>query len=87
MQYHGVGADSPVELSNGSLISLQAVRAVGKLNAEGRLIGAWAVREHGYDGNGPTMVRQERKFGIGMSDEDNLNTVRPGGANRRGCEI
>lgn len=51
-QCHGVGAACQVELSNGNKIPLQAVRAVGQLNAEGRLIGAWSVRDHGYDGNG-----------------------------------
>lgn len=49
-QCHGVGASCRVELSNGDMISLQAVRAVGQLNAEGRFIRAWEVRRHGLDG-------------------------------------
>lgn len=51
-QSHGVGANCQVELANGVRIPLRAVRAVGHLNAAGRLVGAWTVREHGYDGNG-----------------------------------
>lgn len=49
----GVGDDCQVELSSGGMISLRAVRAVGQLNAEGRQMAAWTVREHGYDGNSP----------------------------------
>lgn len=49
-QCHGVGAHCQAELVNGDKIPLRAVRAVGQLNAEGRLIGAWSVRDHGYDG-------------------------------------
>ncbi len=48
-QCHRVGADYKVELINGSRIPLWAVRAVGQLNVEGRIIAAWTVREHGYD--------------------------------------
>lgn len=51
---HGTGATSQVELSNGKTIPLRSVRAVGQLNAEGRLIAAWTVRAHGYEGEGPT---------------------------------
>lgn len=57
-QCHGVGPDCRVELAKGGMIPLRAVRAVGSLNAEGRLIAAWSVREHGYDGNGPFNVTQ-----------------------------
>lgn len=49
-QCHGGGAACQVELSNGDFIPLQAVRAVGQLNAEGRLVAAWEVRDHGYNG-------------------------------------
>lgn len=52
-QCHGVGADCQIRLSDGHTIPLRAVRAVGQLNTEGRLIAVWTVREHGYDGNGP----------------------------------
>lgn len=53
----GVGADCKVELSNGATIPLRAIRAVGQLSAEGRLIAAWTVREHGYNGdNGEAMT-------------------------------
>ena len=52
-QCHGSGAACQVELSNRDFIPLQAVRAVGQLNAEGRLVAVWTVRDHGYDGNGP----------------------------------
>lgn len=49
-QCHGLGSACQVELSSGVMISLRAVRAVGQLNDEGRLLAAWTVREHGYDG-------------------------------------
>ena len=49
-QCHGDGAACQVELTNGDLIPLRAVRAVGQLNAEGRLVAAWVVQDHGYDG-------------------------------------
>lgn len=52
IQCHGVGARCQVELSNGDRIPLRAVRSVGQLNAEGSLVSAWTVREHGYDGEG-----------------------------------
>lgn len=39
-----------VRLSGGVTIPLMAVRGVGKTNAEGRLVAAWTVRAHGYDG-------------------------------------
>lgn len=41
-----------VVLQCGVEIPLKAVVAVGKLNEEGRLIGAWTVRGAGYDGEG-----------------------------------
>lgn len=53
-QCHGTGQDCQVEFSDGRLIPLRAVRTVGQTNAEGRLIAAWTVREHGYDGQGGT---------------------------------
>ena len=49
-QCHRVGANCEVELAHGGRIPIRAVRGVGKLSAEGCLIGAWSVREHGYDG-------------------------------------
>lgn len=51
-QCHGLGAACQVELSNGDMIPLRAVRSVGQLNSEGRLVSAWTVKDHGYDGEG-----------------------------------
>lgn len=41
-----------VELPSGDRIPLQAVTSVAKVNARGKAIAAWLVREHGYDGEG-----------------------------------
>lgn len=42
-QCHGIGAGCQVELANGDRIPLRAVRAIGELNADGRLVSAWSV--------------------------------------------
>ena len=39
-------------LTSGEHPSLSSIRAVGQTNAEGRLLAAWTVREHGLDGLG-----------------------------------
>jgi len=42
-----------VTLTDGQTIPLSRVRSVGAVDHKGRLYGAWLVREHGYDGEGP----------------------------------
>ena len=39
-----------VYLTDGQRLPLSWVRSVGKTDGEGRLIAAWSVRQHGYDG-------------------------------------
>lgn len=39
-----------VLLTDGQQLPLSLIRAVGQTNETGRLIAAWTVREHGYDG-------------------------------------
>jgi hypothetical protein len=41
-----------VVLTNGDRVPLRAVRAVSKTDTRGRILAAWTVREHGYDGDG-----------------------------------
>jgi hypothetical protein len=41
-----------VYLTDGQQVSLSLIQAVGKTDNTGRLIAAWTVKEHGYDGNG-----------------------------------
>ena len=42
-----------VELTDGQRLTLSAIRSVGKTDRAGQIVGAWTVREHGYDGEGP----------------------------------
>jgi hypothetical protein len=49
-QCHGTGQNCRVELSGGQRIPLRSIRAVGQTDQEGRLLAAWTVGEHGYDG-------------------------------------
>ena len=41
-----------VWLTNGDALPLRRIRSVGKTDATGRIVAAWTVREHGYDGEG-----------------------------------
>lgn len=41
-----------VLLTDGQRLPLTAITAVGQTDATGRLIAAWTVRAHGYDGHG-----------------------------------
>jgi len=41
-----------VKLTDGQHLSLIAIRSVGQTDSTGRLVAAWTVREHGYDGSG-----------------------------------
>lgn len=41
-----------VMLTNGDRLPLARVRSVGKTDETGRVIAAWTVREHDYDGEG-----------------------------------
>lgn len=43
-----------VYLSDGQRVSLSCIRAVGKTNQQGQVLGVWTTREHGYDGDGPS---------------------------------
>lgn len=42
-----------VTLTDGQTMPLSRVRSVGAVDHKGRLYGAWTVREHGFDGEGP----------------------------------
>ena len=42
-----------VRLTDGQQIPRWIIRAVGKTDQGGRILAAWSVRDHGYDGNGP----------------------------------
>ena len=44
------GAGWLVALASGATLSLSSIRAVGQINEEGRLLAAWTVRDHGFDG-------------------------------------
>ena len=46
-----------VTLTDGQTMRLSRVRSVGAVDHKGRLFGAWAVKEHGYDGAGPVTRR------------------------------
>ena len=39
-----------VHLTDGQQLPLTSIRSVGKTDGEGRLVAAWSVRAHGYDG-------------------------------------
>ena len=41
-----------VHLTDGQEIPLSRIRSVAAMDYKGRLMGAWTVREHGYDGQG-----------------------------------
>lgn len=40
-------------LTDGQRLPLSIVRAVGQTDEAGQILGAWTVREHGYDGEEP----------------------------------
>jgi hypothetical protein len=46
------GTGWTVHLDDGQRLPLWMVRSVRKTDREGRVIAAWTVREHGFDGNG-----------------------------------
>lgn len=41
-----------LRLTNGERVPLWRVQAVGQTDSTGRILAAWTVREHGYDGEG-----------------------------------
>lgn len=41
-----------VQLTNGMAIPLGRVACVGKTDASGKILAAWHVQRHGYDGEG-----------------------------------
>lgn len=50
-----------VTLTDGQTIPLSRVRSVGAVDHKGRLMGAWTVREHGFDGS-RSQCPDERKL-------------------------
>ena len=42
-----------VQITDGQEIPLSRIRSVAAMDYKGRLMRAWTVREHGYDGEGP----------------------------------
>jgi len=46
------GNDWRVLLADGQQLPLAVIRAVGHVDHDGRLLAAWTVKEHGFDGNG-----------------------------------
>ena len=55
---HWVAGAWTVTLTDGQTIPLSKVRSVGAVDEKGRLYGAWTVRGHGYDGEGPVDGRE-----------------------------
>jgi hypothetical protein len=49
-----------VYLTDGQRLPLSIILSVGKTDSEGKLIAAWTVREHGYDGEGTLCNRGEQ---------------------------
>ena len=47
------GATWTVTLTDGQTLPLRAILSVGETDTEGRVVAAWTVRPHGYDGEGP----------------------------------
>lgn len=47
------GAAWTVHLTDGQRLPLTAIRSVGKTDGERKLVGAWTIRAHGYDGLSP----------------------------------
>lgn len=45
-----------VILTDGRQLPLLAIRSVGLTDATGRVVSAWTVREHGYDGEGRALI-------------------------------
>ena len=41
-----------VHLTDGQQLPLWAIRSVGKTDADGHVLAAWTVKDHGYDGDG-----------------------------------
>jgi hypothetical protein len=46
------GAAWRVTLTDGQTLPLAVMLSVGKTDAAGRVVAAWTVRTHGYDGEG-----------------------------------
>jgi hypothetical protein len=44
------GAAWTVHLTDGQRLPLAGIRSVSKTDGEGKIVAAWTVREHGYDG-------------------------------------
>jgi hypothetical protein len=48
------GTGWTVLLTDGQRLALSLVRSVGQTNEEGRLLAAWTVKDHGFDGASKT---------------------------------
>ncbi len=46
-----------VELTDGQRLPLSIIRSVGRTDDVGKIVAAWTVREHGFDGEGPRSLR------------------------------
>ena len=47
-----------VHLTDGQQLPLTNIRSVSKTDDAGKVVAAWTVREHGYDGEGPLKNRR-----------------------------
>lgn len=54
------GSAWTVRLTNDDTIPLRRIVSVGKTDPAGRILAAWTVRGHGYDGGGTTMNTTEQ---------------------------
>ena len=53
-----VGSGWLIRLTSGETLPLHMILSVGKTDAAGKIVAAWTVREHGYDGEGPIDARE-----------------------------
>jgi hypothetical protein len=53
------GKEWTVHLTDGQRLPLFIIRSVGQTDCAGRIVAAWIVREHGYDGEGPVEGRRK----------------------------
>lgn len=47
------GTTWTVMLTNGDCLPLSRIVSVGQTDSQGKVLAAWTVRAHGYDGEGP----------------------------------
>lgn len=46
-----------INLTDGQQVPLNRIKSVAAVDYNGRTMGAWTVREHGFDGEGPRSMR------------------------------